>query len=134
MYYICIYMFQLYHTLLLPDKKLMWKDCLLSNPIEEIQIQYNKITEHNFNSQQTTQKATWKWLIFILNNKTLAKIWPSMSVEYNWILEGESPEQCISACPILQIALGSPMCGHVQIKPIMWHRNRKETLLISILI
>lgn len=134
MYYICIYMFQLYHTLLLPDKKLMWKDCLLSNPIEEIQIQNNKITEHNFNSQQTTQKATWKWLIFILNNKTLAKIWPSMSVEYNWILEGESPEQCISACPILQIALGSPMCGHVQIKPIMWHRNRKETLLISILI
>lgn len=134
MYYICIYMFQLYHTLLLPDKKLMWKDCLLSKPIEEIQIQNNKITEHNFNSQQTTQKATWKWLIFILNNKTLAKIWPSMSVEYNWILEGESPEQCISACPILQIALGSPMCGHVQIKPIMWHRNRKETLLISILI
>ena len=134
MYYICIYMFQLYHTLHLPDKKLMWKDCLLSNPIEEIQIQNNKITEHNFNSQQTTQKATWKWLIFILNNKTLAKIWPSMSVEYNWILEGESPEQCISACPILQIALGSPMCGHVQIKPIMWHRNRKETLLISILI
>ena len=134
MYYTCISMFRLSHTLLLPDKKLMWKDCPLSKAIEGIQIKNNKITEHNVNSQQTTQKATWKWLIFILNDKALAKIWPSMSVEYNWIPEGESPEQCISACPILQITLGSPMCGHVQIKPIMWHRNRKETLLISILV
>ena len=38
MYYICICMFHLYITLLLPDKKLMWKDCPLSKAIEAIQI------------------------------------------------------------------------------------------------
>lgn len=66
----------------------VWK--VKENKIREhIKIKSNRITDHNFNSQQIETNIK---IIFV--DKTVVKTWSLRSAEHNWILKEEGAEHC----------------------------------------